>query len=390
MQDIVNTLKSSVKIDITGAFPERFFNLCAQNKIEFWDAEPVNETCITARMSIKHFKRLHKFSRRSMCSIKYSRRKARAFFCGDSASGTHYSQASFSAPRRSCTCRCSSGTSTLSASRASTVTGSWPGLAQAGLEIGTYKPSLEPRLIVNEVLLQMDEISWIAINITGSRAVVDVRPRVRQPEIVPLSEPCDIVASKSGVIESIYTLNGTGKVAAGQTVTKGQLLVSGIVPRNYTASKVHAKAEIRARVWYDIRAVTPLQVTGKVYTGRTRSRAALVFMGQRINLYGGAEDPFDKCDKIVFSTMLTLPGSVTLPVTLVTEEFREYLPEGAHLDAYTAEQALKERLGDIVAAQAEEGVVKDAEWSSLSDERRAVVRLRCETLERIALVRMMD
>ena len=40
----------------------------------------------------------------------------------------------------------------------------------------------------------------------------------------------DIVASEDGVISSIITRNGIPQVKAGDTVEKGQILVSGAVP----------------------------------------------------------------------------------------------------------------------------------------------------------------
>ena len=33
---IVNLLRGSVRLEVTGAFPERFLNLCAQRGAAFW------------------------------------------------------------------------------------------------------------------------------------------------------------------------------------------------------------------------------------------------------------------------------------------------------------------------------------------------------------------
>ena len=37
MQAIINFLRGSVLFTVTGAFPERFLNLCAQRGVGFWD-----------------------------------------------------------------------------------------------------------------------------------------------------------------------------------------------------------------------------------------------------------------------------------------------------------------------------------------------------------------
>ena len=36
---LVNALRGSVRLEVEGAFPERFLNLCAQRGILFWNVE---------------------------------------------------------------------------------------------------------------------------------------------------------------------------------------------------------------------------------------------------------------------------------------------------------------------------------------------------------------
>ena len=38
-RQIINLLRGSVRVEVTGAFPERFLNLCAQEGLAFWDME---------------------------------------------------------------------------------------------------------------------------------------------------------------------------------------------------------------------------------------------------------------------------------------------------------------------------------------------------------------
>ena len=39
MQKIINFFRGSVRLEVTGPFPERFLNLCAQNYLSFWDVQ---------------------------------------------------------------------------------------------------------------------------------------------------------------------------------------------------------------------------------------------------------------------------------------------------------------------------------------------------------------
>lgn len=69
---------------------------------------------------------------------------------------------------------------------------------------------------------------------------------------------CDIVAQKSGYVEDISVLYGEGRVARGDYVKKGQILISGRVPMEATTYEedcpeeyyVRAKGSVTARVPY--------------------------------------------------------------------------------------------------------------------------------------------
>ena len=39
LKRMVNALRGSVRLEVSGAFPERFLNLCAQRGIVFWNVE---------------------------------------------------------------------------------------------------------------------------------------------------------------------------------------------------------------------------------------------------------------------------------------------------------------------------------------------------------------
>ena len=49
MQKLINFLRGSVRLEVTGAFPERFLNLCAQAGIGFWELEWPDGTTLRLR-----------------------------------------------------------------------------------------------------------------------------------------------------------------------------------------------------------------------------------------------------------------------------------------------------------------------------------------------------
>ena len=53
-------------------------------------------------------------------------------------------------------------------------------LEQNGVGIGTFSFSLDPEGLRNRVLLEIPELSWLTVNVSGCRATVQVRERVKK------------------------------------------------------------------------------------------------------------------------------------------------------------------------------------------------------------------
>lgn len=129
-----------------------------------------------------------------------------------------------------------------------------------GLHKGTFRGSVDARDLKNNALLQLDQLSWLWVDIKGSRATVSVSEKRAAPEILDQSSPCDIVASKAGVIKNFNATAGKSAVEVGQTVLEGQLLISGVVtsdlmPESTPARYTHAaRRSVRAHL---VRAVCP-------------------------------------------------------------------------------------------------------------------------------------
>ena len=58
MQAIINFLRGSVLFTVTGAFPERFLNLCAQAGVGFWDLEWLDPHTLRLRVSRRDARRV--------------------------------------------------------------------------------------------------------------------------------------------------------------------------------------------------------------------------------------------------------------------------------------------------------------------------------------------
>ena len=69
MKKLINLLRGYVELEVSGAFPERILNLCAQNRLQFWRLCWIDETSFTFRIALQDRKRLEELARRAMCDL---------------------------------------------------------------------------------------------------------------------------------------------------------------------------------------------------------------------------------------------------------------------------------------------------------------------------------
>ena len=121
-------------------------------------------------------------------------------------------------------------------------------LCENGLKFGTYIKDFDEihcsRTIVNTL---KDKIQWMAINIKGSKAFVEMHDYNIIEKDSSYGNPCNIIADFDGILLSIDTYNGETIAIPGNGVNKGDLLISGIVENSdLSVSYREARGEITA------------------------------------------------------------------------------------------------------------------------------------------------
>ena len=227
-------------------------------------------------------------------------------------------------------------------------------LRRLGVRPGVYGPSIVQRELAHEVLLAMDELMFFSLNLHGTRAEVIVREREPKPEIMDTKSPSNVVAGATGIITHMEVTEGEPLVQVGETVVEGDLLITGhidIKEAEYMGDEVdlgtmlvHAQGKIFARSWHTIKAKIPLVVSVKEYTGKTKERYALCFMGKRIKFYGNGRISFDHYDKIRSVKTVEFPEAFAVPIALERESIRQYEMKAATIAEEPAEAMLKEQL----------------------------------------------
>lgn len=392
MQKLINFFRGSVRVEVKGAFPERFLNLCAQQRVAFWGVEWLGEGAVRLTVAGRDRRRLAPLAERVMCTVDTLSGEGIPFFLGRFR--RRYALLIGLALSLSAVCVLSQFVLWVEVSGNQEVPTAQilAELHRQGLRVGTYGPGLDTGQLAHEALLQLPGLSWMTINLHGTRAEVLVREGVAKPEIEDESILGDIVAEAPGIVTGMEVLQGDGVVAEGDTVDTGDVLISGTrtlpVPQYSELEpgqmQVRAKGRVYARTWRTLTAQIPLQAQVKQYTGQEQRRWSLLFLGSRVNFYGNSGISFPQYDKISDTWTASLPGGQALPLSLVRETVRGYTCATAEIDRQAAQAMLEQRLeGELIQALGEDGELVNRTATAVVSGGVLTVTLKAECREEI-------
>lgn len=96
---------------------------------------------------------------------------------------------------------------------------------------GAFIPSINCMKIEAEIFEAFEDISWVSVGSEGSKIIVNLTLAPAKVEYQTKRVPSNIVASREGVIVNANVLAGELSVLIGDAVSKGEILISGIVER---------------------------------------------------------------------------------------------------------------------------------------------------------------
>jgi len=193
-----------------------------------------------------------------------------------------------------------------------------------GFRLGSYIPSLDVGEISKKIVIENENLTWMSINIRGTVAHVEVREAAFS-EAESVAEPSNLIASFDGQIVLVEAYGGKSEVKIGQTVKKGDLLVSGVIDSTALGYRlVRSRGRVYASVTKSFSASVKTDVTEKAYTGAERSYKSIEFFSKKAELFKNINISYEKYDTIVDTERLTIFG-VELPVFITTTRYVEYI-----------------------------------------------------------------
>lgn len=384
--NLIRWFRGYVVFEAKGKFPERFMNLCIHRGVFIFDADPIREKGrLTASLLLCDYKRIRPVARRCGVRLRALERCGLPFILSRyrSRKGLLYGAFVFfiiiifmqsfiwSIEVK--------GLQNISVTKIEQI------LREKGVYEGAFKGSKNLHAVERSIMQEVDGISWMSINLIGTKAEVEIKEKDIKPHIIESRVPCNIKAKTDGQIVSMDIKVGSTELPVGSAVKKGQLIVSGIVktPINSDALTekfhlVHADARVMAKTGYSHNFLCPKIYKGKVVSDiRERKNLDIFTISFPFAFSNVAGDytSFPERYRLIFDNTI-------VPVGVTSEKCSVFEETQFNVDRETAEEILRtdealyrlftlkdceEIKATYNLAQSDEGYVFEVSYKCLED-----------------------
>jgi similar to stage IV sporulation protein len=381
-------LKGYVIIIVTGIYAERFINICTRRQILLWDMERLDQRTVRMKMSIRGFKASRTAARKSRCRVRIEAKKGfpylisrykkrKGFLAGVVVFAVIIYAMTSIIWYIEITGNNKVGTDVLINQ-----------INEMGIYRGAAKRFINPKLVADTLMLKNSELSWVGVEVKGTGLYITVKEGIEPPAIVPYDEPCNVVAKTDGMIISIHAKNGLEMVRKGDTVTKGQVLISGNLESFYPEfgeKQVHAMGEVIARTWYEIKKEIPGKRVTRVRTGKEFNKYSIYFLDFLIPLPSG-ENPFELFETVTYDKTPVIGNRYRLPFGLTVQNFFEVEEQVTELSSEEArELAQAAAVRELNARIPEDAEVVDQQMQITKENGKEYITVIMECVEDIAM-----
>lgn len=237
-----------------------------------------------------------------------------------------------------------------------------------------WKNAVDIGQLRDELEWRYPKIAWIEVGFRGPALHITAFEGQSMGEALTYEGCCDVVAIRSGVVESIVTVAGTPMVKAGDLVKAGDVLIKGEERgENETVHPVAARGTVLARVWDGATVRVSLTEMDTVYTGRVEEKTMV--MTPWFPLWQAAESSFVTQDTSITETPL---GGLFFPLVVQRQvcyeaklsQKRRNLEEAKAEAALGAMRKLREKVGTK-----DKFIDKWVEYSMIEDEELQAVAI---------------
>lgn len=340
---------------VTGAAPERFFNICRMQGIEIW------EICRTAQgyqcqMTLDGFLKSRPLVRKAKVRLRIQKRFGLPFFLYKNRKRKGMALGIGFFALVLCMMTGFVWDITFQGNLQYTDEQLLDYLQEQEIQYGMLKYKISCEELEEKIRLDFPEITWVSARVSGTRLLIQLKENdvlQAQKEETPLEKSCDLVAKKAGTICSLTVRSGIPKVHVGETVEEGQILVEGRVPIMNDAKEVireqmvMADAKVMAQCTTSYQDVFPMMHQKKAKTGKTRTGLYLEVLGQTFVWILPAEKE-SSWEIVTQVHPVVIWEDFRLPVSWGRIEAKEYITYDTWYSKKEASEKAERKLSEIL------------------------------------------
>lgn len=343
---LLRWLSGFIDFSVSGKFPERFLNLAAKNGVYIWNMKGEKNQFI-GRAKKSDIPLLEKFCKKTNNQLKIHKEYGFPLFVQKYQCRLGlFTGAVFAF----CLCSILSGyiwNIEIHVPKSLNEYEIRHQLSELGFYEGAFIKNQNIRSLRANMQLKNQNISWITINLFGSRAVIDMSgdiPKKQENSSEKNQNMIQNLFSKAdGTVTKIQVQNGTAMIHTGDGVRKGQLLVSGVmVYTNGNHIIAESKATIMARTSGKIQFTIPKNIQKPILSQEKTFKKSLCFSNIEIPLTLNGEEQRENISSVK-REQLVIFGN-TVPIYFKTEEFQLKDTQAQTLDSQTAKKILDNRM----------------------------------------------
>ncbi len=161
-------------------------------------------------------------------------------------------------------------------------------LEECGITRGAPSHGLDLSRAERRILLEVDDVAWVDVSVSGSRVSVTVEEAVPMPEMLASDVPCNLIATRDAMVVEAVVRKGTLITHVGSGVQRGGLIVSGtIVDGGEHLLYRHASADIIGEFTETREFFIPYSETIRIPDGEKTEFKYLVFQDDVYPLFFG-------------------------------------------------------------------------------------------------------
>jgi len=375
---LINYLKGYVRIKVWGVAVERFFNLCGNKNLLIWDVKRVGDI-YEMYISLPAFYELRGIVRKTSTRVVILERYGLPFLLPGLRKRMVFTICCFLAVLFWYGSSFFLWDISYEGNYRLTDEVLTDFLKENQVRIGMLTKHLDIENLEKSIRKEFTEVTWTSLKLEGSRLLVFVKEN-DAPIIESIDydsqdiEGMDLVTENDGTIISMIVRKGVPKVAIGEQVEAGAVLVEGKIPilnedttiREYIYTEADADIRMERNLVYEEK--LPLYYTEKIYTGREKSGSFLRWDQKELMIQ--RKEPYFLYDVISKVYQPALFQKLSIPLYAGTIKYREYYYLEKKYSKEDAERLLNGQLEQFISSLEEKGVQiieKDVKISSNND-----------------------